>query len=111
MWTLEVNDVFNVNKDYMQELLRRYHEPRKKTFTMKDANTMFSKELDINIAEQDIGYSWFMSKMTNVQEVKNYNAYDDIKVVEFYEFFARLADRRYPGDHLETHVKVEMLMD
>lgn len=52
-----------------------------------------------------------MSKMTNVQEVKNYNAYDDIKVVEFYEFFARLADRRYPGDHLETHVKVEMLMD
>ena len=98
LWTLEVNDCYYANKDYMQELLRRFHEPRKKTFTMKDANTMFVIEAECRISPNDVNYAWFMSKMTNVNETKNYGAYDDIKLVEFYDFFGRLADRRFPED-------------
>jgi hypothetical protein len=111
LWTLDVNDCYYANKDNMQELLRRYYEPRKKTFTMKDANTMFVIEADCSIAVQDVNYSWMMSKMTIVSETKNYQAYDDIKLVEFYEFFARLADCRFPGEAFDTTTKIEMLMD
>jgi len=95
----------------MKDLLKRYHEPRKKTFTAKDAERMFIIEADIQIAVLDVSYSWFMCKMTNVSETKNFAAYDDIKLVEFFEFFARLADCRFPGEAMSTDVKVEMLMD
>jgi hypothetical protein len=95
----------------MQDLLRKYHEPRKKSFTLKNAEQLFISEADINIAPIDVTYAWGMSQMTNVLETKNFVQYDDLRLVEFYEFFARLADRRFPGEERSVDVKVEMFMD
>jgi len=36
-----------------------------------------------------------MSKMTVSRENNNYYKYDDLKMVEFFEFLARLAEKRF----------------
>lgn len=34
MWTLEVNDYLKANQENIMQLLKIYHEPRKKTFML-----------------------------------------------------------------------------
>ena len=47
LWTLEVNDYLKANLENIKELLRIYHEPRKKTFTFADANRMFLSDITV----------------------------------------------------------------
>ena len=47
LWTLEVQDLFFKNYVYCMDLMKRYHAPRKKTFTFEDANQMFLHDVKV----------------------------------------------------------------
>jgi hypothetical protein len=49
--------------------------------------------------------------MTISKELKHYNSYDELNLVEFMEFIARIADMRYPGDTFTLPVKVKNLLE
>ena len=49
--------------------------------------------------------------MTNTKEVKDYDKYDKMVLVEFMEFLARIADSRYPGDNFPLTIKVKNLLE
>ena len=71
---------------------------------------MILKEAGFECPVTDITYCWGMSKMTIAREDKNYHKYDNMILVEFIEFLARLADRKFPAE-LDLHEKVEMMLD
>lgn len=48
--------------------------------------------------------------MTIKNEVNNYKDYNNMKLVEFLEFLARMADCRFPGE-TPLEEKIEKLLD
>jgi len=52
-----------------------------------------------------------MSQMTIANEKKNYERYNDLKPVEFLEFFSRMAELRFPTDALPLANKLVLLMN
>ena len=52
-----------------------------------------------------------MSKMTVVREDKNFHKYDEMNVVEFLEFIARIADKRFSSPDLTLLEKLELMLD
>jgi hypothetical protein len=81
----------------------------KVTFTKKDANDLMLSYIDLGIAEVHVNYAWGMCKMTIAKETKAFNRYDDLSLVEFMEFIARVADLRCPGDEFPLKIKVKLL--
>jgi len=51
-----------------------------------------------------------MSKMTNIKENKKYTKYFALEKVEFLEFLARMADRRFPSE-MELAEKIKNLFE
>ena len=49
--------------------------------------------------------------MTVVREDKNFHKYDEMNVVEFLEFIARIADKRFSSPDLTLLEKLELMLD
>jgi len=58
----------------------------------------------------EIQYAWGMSKMTIINEKKNYIQYNSLVLVEFLEFLGRIAESRFPSDSLPLEIKLDMLL-
>ena len=111
LWNLEVSDTYLANMDLIKKLMNFYHQPRKYTFTRDDAYQMILRDAEMDMVHTDIVYAWGMSKMTVPKEESKYGNYDDIKLVEFLEFIARMAEKRVPGDDMPLVTKIEMFLD
>jgi hypothetical protein len=88
-----------------------YHKPRKATFTRADAVDLIIRAAGFECAATEVLYCWGMSKMTVAREDKHYNRYDEMKIVEFMEFLARLATKRFPSQDLTLVEKIELVLD
>ena len=77
---------------------------------MKDATSMLTQDIDIGVTNLEITYCWGMSKMTVLDETNKYPNHNNILLVEFLEFLARIADCRFQGE-IPLEEKIEMLLD
>jgi hypothetical protein len=89
--------------------MKKFHTPMKKTFTKNDACDLMLSFVDLGISEVHVPYAFGMCQMTIPRETKAYQKYDDLELVEFMEFIARLADLRCPGDEFPLNIKVKNL--
>jgi len=112
LWTLKVNDYLKANLSNIKELMKAYNEPRKKTFDFSDAHRMFLNDIACKpvFKNDEIAYCWGLSKMTVVNEKKNYITYNSLVLVEFLEFLGRLAETRYPGDSIALEIKMDYML-
>lgn len=111
LWTLPMNDLFKANMEGVKDLWKRYHTPMKRTFCQEDATRLMLNDIDLGIIVEHVSFAWGMSQMTVSKELKHYNTYDELSLVEFMEFLSRIADMRYPGDTFPLQVKVKNLLE
>jgi hypothetical protein len=110
LWSLGCSDLYEANIRGLNQLLERFHEPRKNTFTMKDAIHMLTVEVDIGVTQMELVQCWGFSKMTVKNEVNEFKKYNDMKLVEFLEFLARISESTFPGE-TPLEEKIEKLLD
>jgi len=63
----------------------------------------------LGIVVDHVNYAWGMCQMTNCEETKTFDMYDNLTTVEFMEFIARVADLRCPGEEFPLKIKVKQL--
>lgn len=68
MWSIEVNDVLEVNLEGLKKVYTNYHEPRKKFMTMNDAMALMMKDTSLGLIEKDAIYCFGMCKMSVIFE-------------------------------------------
>ena len=112
IWTLECDDFFKENSSTIDSLYQ---------FTKTSQNTNKHKELEMKDAsellklgeyadyERIAAIAYSLSKMTIINEMDDFAAYNNMLPVEFKEFLARAADLLYPGN---VHIlpKLEKLL-
>jgi hypothetical protein len=112
MYTLEVNDVLAVNLELIKKLMKKYHEPAKKSFKLNDCWRLFTKDTPTGLTDKDFYYCYGMSKMTNVRESITHSQYYTLQLVEFLEVICRAADARYSESYgIPLQEKIELILD
>jgi len=95
LWTLEVNEMFEVNKGMIVQVMEKFFQPRAKFLDMKDAVAIFSQYTDL-LTETEAKCIYGMSKMTNPNEAPDIKKHKQItNVVELIEMIGRAADAKY----------------
>ena len=67
LWTFEVNEMFEVNRGMIIQVMEKFFQPRAKYLEFKDAVAIFSQHADI-LTETEAKFIYGMSKMTNPNE-------------------------------------------
>lgn len=103
LWNLEVDDIFKGNKRAVDALfnfgMTGSHTKDPKNFTMADAVFLVKNagwEGEENT--QTTGLCYSLSKMTIIDDMEDFDNYQDLKRVEFYEFLGRLAELLYESE-------------
>ena len=116
MWSIEVNDVLEVNLEGLKKVYTNYHEPRKKFMTMNDAMSLMMKDTSLGLIEKDAIYCFGMCKMSVIFEQENMWQYKQLKFVELLELMGRIAYQKFK-DHPDMHdsmslaQKIEHVLD
>ena len=71
LWTIDVNDVLEVNLEGIKKLYNHFHEPRKKFMTMGDALNLMMRDSQLGLIEKDAIYCYGMCKMSVIYEQEN----------------------------------------
>ena len=98
LWTLEINDLLEANKQGLRKLYKSYYTSKKKYMTFQDAKLFATKDTGLDFSEKDFIYAYGMSKMTNTSEIETRWKYAKLEYVEFLEFLARLAESKYKDE-------------
>ena len=103
LYILEVDDVFKANKraiDFLYNLtMTGPHTKDIKVLNMQDAVWLVKSagwEGDENV--RIIGASYSLSKMTIIDDMEDFDKYNDMKKCEFYEFIGRLAELLFESE-------------
>jgi len=116
LWTIDVNDVLEVNLEGLKKVYTNYHEPRKKYMTMNDAMSLMMKDTNLGLIEKDAIYCFGMCKMSVIYEQENMWQYKQLKFVELLELMGRITHQKFK-DHPELHEsltlaqKIEHVLD
>ena len=100
LWSIDVNDVLEVNLEGLKKVYTNYHEPRKKFMTMGDALALMMKDTTLGLIEKDAIYCYGMCKMSVIFEQDNMLQYRQLKFVELLELVGRIAHLKFK-DHPE----------
>jgi hypothetical protein len=115
LWTLDIDDLYKTNLSAMKKLYQYYFQVKKtKTMNLEDVIEMFTKEVEMNLLPEQISSCWGLCKMTINNDIKQRAQYSSAQLVEFLEFFARLAELRVRDGPLRSSTlqeKIESLMD
>ena len=88
LWTLEVDDLFRNNKVAIENIYKTYSSG--KVFTKNDA-IMLAETFNLPLTIRSVVLAYSQSKETLVDEMNNYDTYNDMTYTEFLEFLARCA--------------------
>ena len=107
LWTIDVNDVLEVNLDGLRKVYSFFHEPRKKYMTMQDALNLMIKDTNLALAEKTAIFCYGMCKMSVILEQENMWQYKQLKFVELLELVGRVAHYKFK-DHPELHEQLSL---
>lgn len=107
LWTIDVNDVLEVNLEGLKKVYNHYHEPRKKFMTMNDAMALMMKDTTLGMIEKDAMYCFGMCKMSVIYEQENMWQYKQLKFVELLELMGRIGYQKFK-DHPELHESMSL---
>lgn len=116
LWTIDVNDVLEVNLEGLKKVYTNYHEPRKKFMTMADALSLMMKDTTLGLIEKDAIYCYGMCKMSVILEQDNMWQYKQLKFVELLELVGRIAHQKFKdhpelAESLTLAQKIEHVLD
>ena len=103
LWNLDVDDLFKANRANMDKLykLGKTGDHTKDLNAFELADAIFLLEMSgyrgVNNLD-NIGLAYSLSKMTIINEMEDFDSYNNLKKVEFYEFLGRFAELSYEGD-------------
>merc|ERR1740117_171405 len=75
LWTLEVNDVLEANLKNLQKIYDKFILTVKKFVTLEDINSIINVHAMMAVPAEILKYCFGMSKMTVVDEAKDYKKY------------------------------------
>ena len=116
LWTLECDDLFKANKNSIDGLIKwckkgPMTKDNKKDVQIRDCQNMI-QQIDVPLHELDkkIFQAYSISHMTIIDEMEDFDKYQQLKRVEFLEFIGRLAAMLYPSEQLPLVKKIEKLL-
>jgi len=102
LWTIEVNDVLEVNLEGCKKMYNFYKEPRKNHMTMQDGLNFMMKDTGLQMIEKDAIFCFGMCKMSVIIEQDKMAQYKVLQFVEFLEMLGRIAQIKFK-DNPEIH--------
>jgi hypothetical protein len=116
LWTIDVNDVMEVNLPGIQKMYNQYKEPRKQHMTMGDAMNFMMKDTALGLIEKDAIFCYGMCKMSVILEQESMWQYKHLKFVEFLELIGRIAHQKFKdnpdaGEVMSLARKIEHVLD
>ena len=115
LWNLEIDDLYKANKKGMDALYKFTKTgPHSKDFgalTMTDVCKMLNLAGYVGVETEKIAScAYSLSKMTIVDDMEDFDDYNHLKKVEFYEFLGRVAELMQPGEERPLISKLENLL-
>ena len=108
LWTLEVDDLFKANQAGIAALYKftKNGNPSKESkgkewnqLTMEDACFLIeSAGFSGQEHEKNVGLAYALSKITIIDDMEDFEKYNNMRKVEFYEFLGRIAELLFPGE-------------
>ena len=117
LYTLEVNDVLQTNKEGIRKVYDYYVSQvgTQKLMTLENVKDLFMGRCDIELKIEDVMYNFAMSKMTCADENgEGTFKYAHLYYVEFLEMIGRVAHFRFKGSEMEglpLHEQIEHVLD
>lgn len=114
IYTLPVNDLLEANQTQLttvsaRQLFNKYRERSGRWILVEAIKTILEKA-GLSCNERELVKAFAFAKMTVVDEQSSQGAHTKMQLVEFNEFFCRLADLIYPGE-LPLEDKLVLAMD
>ena len=94
LWTLECNDILEVNQASLKKIFERYWTSVKKHLIFTDVVSI-CQVAEMGLTEVDYKFCFAMSKMAVTDEPTQYAKYSMLLWPEFLEFIGRLGDYKY----------------
>ena len=103
LWTLEVDDLFKANEAGVAALYlfakQGSHTKEWHALTMDDACFIIEAAGFPGQELQGlVGVAYALSKITIIDDMEDFDNYNSLKKVEFYEFIGRISELLFPGD-------------
>ena len=120
LWSLEIDDLYKANLAAIGKLYKEFATSgttKAKLLTKEDATRlMFAAEqrrpdlFTMPSAERHVITAYSLSKMTIGDEMAEFHKYNEMPLVEFYEFIGRWAEITF-SDDIPLVKKIEQLFD
>jgi len=95
LWTLDVNDVLQVNLEGLKIVHQHYITPTQKYMSLKDALNLCMKDSGLQLTSKQAKYCVGFCRMTVRAETIDNDAFVKVSFVELLEMIGRIASVKY----------------